>query len=80
VGTRHKRFSPQSEVAGVIARYAKFVRVSLDSGTPETHHFAHGLPEGQYQYLQILDNMRALREKSDAAHRKIDSLLALPSA
>jgi cyclic pyranopterin phosphate synthase len=62
-------FLLRSEVAGVIARYAKFVRVSLDSGTPETHHFAHGLPEGQYQYLQILDNMRALREKSDAAHR-----------
>jgi MoaA/NifB/PqqE/SkfB family radical SAM enzyme len=52
-------------VATVIAGHAKFVRVSLDAGTPETHHLTHGLPDGQFQYYQILDNMRALREKAD---------------
>lgn len=58
-------------VADVVARHATFVRVSLDAGTPETHHFTHGLPEGQYQYHQILDNIRALREKADSdTHRK----------
>jgi MoaA/NifB/PqqE/SkfB family radical SAM enzyme len=56
-------------VADVIARHAKFVRVSLDAGTEETHAYTHGLPEGQFQYHQILDNIRALREKSDAVNR-----------
>jgi MoaA/NifB/PqqE/SkfB family radical SAM enzyme len=57
-------------VADVIAKHAKFVRVSLDAGTPETHHVTHGLPDGQYQHHQILDNVRALREKADVSGRE----------
>lgn len=41
---------------------ATFVRVSLDAGTPETHHFTHGLPEGRYVYDDILRNLRYLRQ------------------
>lgn len=56
-------------VADVVAKHAKFVRVSLDAGTPETHAFTHGLPVGQFQYHQILDHIRALREKADGSER-----------
>lgn len=62
-------FLLKGAVADVVAKSAKFVRVSLDAGTPETHQFTHGLPAGQSQYHQILDNIRALREKADAAER-----------
>jgi len=41
---------------------ATFVRISLDAGTPETHHKTHGLPVGQYQYDDIIDNIHAVRE------------------
>ena len=57
-------------VADVVAKHAKFVRVSLDAGTPETHHFTHGLPDGQLQYHQILDNIAALRAKAEEAQRR----------
>lgn len=60
----------KGSVADVVAKHAKFVRVSLDAGTPETHHFTHGLPDGQLQYHQILDNISALRAKSDASDRR----------
>lgn len=43
-------------------RGATFLRVSLDAGTPETHHFTHGLPKGQYQYDTILANLRLVRD------------------
>jgi MoaA/NifB/PqqE/SkfB family radical SAM enzyme len=51
-------------VAAVVAAGASFVRVSLDAGTPETHHFTHGLPDGQDQYSRILKNISNLRELS----------------
>lgn len=40
---------------------ATFVRVSLDAGTPETHHKTHGLPKGRYAYTQIVQHMANLR-------------------
>ena len=43
---------------------ATFVRVSLDAGTSETHHFTHGLPAGRYAYDDIIANLRLVR----AAH------------
>lgn len=63
-------FLLKGAVSDVVAKHATFVRVSLDAGTPETHHFTHGLPEGQFQYHQILDNLRAVRAKADAAGRQ----------
>jgi MoaA/NifB/PqqE/SkfB family radical SAM enzyme len=41
---------------------ATFVRVSLDAGTPETHRFTHGLPEGRLVYDDILRNLRYVRQ------------------
>lgn len=63
-------FLLKDAVADVAAKHATFVRVSLDAGTPETHHLTHGLPEGQFQFHQILDHIAALRAKADASHRK----------
>lgn len=40
---------------------ATFVRVSLDAGSPETHHVTHGLPEGRFAYDSILQHLRAVR-------------------
>lgn len=54
-----------------IAKHARFVRVSLDAGTPETHMFAHGVKKPQLE--QILDNMLATRQLADASPRA-DSL------
>lgn len=51
----------KSEVALEVANGASFVRISLDAGSDETHHFTHGLPEGQHQYTKILDNIRWVR-------------------
>lgn len=42
-------------------RGATFLRISLDAGSPETHHFTHGLPEGQYQYNKIIGNISRVR-------------------
>src|SRR5690606_31804808 len=55
-------FNLRGAAQDVIAKHAKFVRVSLDSGTPETHQFAHGTPF--LQFHQILANIRATREKA----------------
>lgn len=49
----------KGEARAVIAAHAKFVRISLDAGSAETHQFSHGTPNQQYH--QILDNIRHTR-------------------
>lgn len=66
-------FLLRGSVAGVVAKNAKFVRVSLDAGSAETHHFTHGLPDGQYQFDRILENIRETRDLASASNR-IDRL------
>jgi MoaA/NifB/PqqE/SkfB family radical SAM enzyme len=47
-----------------IARYAQFVRVSLDAGSSDTHQITHRV--GKPQWSQILDNVRHTRELAGA--------------
>lgn len=51
----------KSEAALEVGRGAKFVRISLDAGSDETHHYTHGLPEGQFQYEKIIANINWVR-------------------
>lgn len=53
-------FNLKGPAQRVIAQHAKFLRVSLDAGTAETHQFTHGTPFPQFH--QILGNIRATRE------------------
>lgn len=43
-----------------IAAYAKFCRVSLDAGTPQTHQLLHATPKPEFAI--VLDNLRKTRE------------------
>lgn len=59
-------FLLRDAIADAVAEGATFVRVSLDAGCARTHAFTHGLPKGQEQFDQILENLRALRQKAGA--------------
>lgn len=50
------------EIAHQVAAGAKFVRVSLDAGSDETHMITHGLQKPQF--TSILQNIRHLRDRS----------------
>lgn len=55
-------FNLKGAAQDLIATHAKFVRVSLDAGTPETHQFTHGTKTPQFH--GILANIRATRIKA----------------
>lgn len=55
-------FALKGSAQDVIARHAKFVRVSLDAGTAETHRFTHGTATDQFH--AIIANLAATRAKS----------------
>jgi cyclic pyranopterin phosphate synthase len=46
-----------------IAKYATFVRISLDAGTTQTHQMLHATAKPEF--VSILDNMKATRDLSD---------------
>src|SRR6185436_2780554 len=56
-------FNLRGSAQDVIAQHAKFVRVSLDAGTAETHQFTHGTKTPQFH--AILANIAATRAKSE---------------
>jgi len=55
-------FALKGAAQDVIAKHAKFLRVSLDAGTPETHQFTHGTATPQFH--AIIANLAATRAKS----------------
>lgn len=57
------------KVRGILAKHAVFVRVSLDSGTPETHQLMHRTKALQFD--DILKNMAALVAAADESPRTV---------
>jgi MoaA/NifB/PqqE/SkfB family radical SAM enzyme len=55
-------FALKGAAQDVIAKHAKFVRVSLDAGTAETHRYTHGTATDQFH--AIIANIAATRAKS----------------
>lgn len=57
----------REKVRKVVAESAVFLRVSLDSGTPETHQVMHRT--NGLQFLEILDNIKAVIDEAKSLNR-----------